>query len=43
MTFPFREAECSSAESFRRGLIVCAVRELVADVWMVTGFDSGRR
>jgi serine/threonine-protein kinase len=43
MTFPFREAECSSADSFRRGLIVCAVRELVADVWMVTGFDPTKR
>ena len=42
MTFPFREAECSSADSFRRGLIVCAVRELVADVWMVTGFDPDK-
>jgi len=43
MTFPFRDVECSSAESFRRGLIVCAVPELVSDVWMVTGFDPTRR
>ncbi len=43
MKFPFREAECSSADSFRRGLIVCAVPEPVADVWMVTGFDPARR
>jgi serine/threonine-protein kinase len=43
MTLPFPETDCSSADSFRRGLIVCAVRELVADVWMITGFDTGRR
>jgi hypothetical protein len=43
MTLPFRDATCSSAESFRRGLLVCAVPELVADVWTVTGFDPGRR
>jgi serine/threonine-protein kinase len=43
MTLPFRDAACSSAESFRRGLIVCAVPELVADVWAVTGFDTGKR
>jgi eukaryotic-like serine/threonine-protein kinase len=41
--FPFRDAACSSAESFRRGLIVCAVPELVADAWMITGFDPAGR
>jgi Tol biopolymer transport system component len=43
MTLPVRETDCSSADSFRRGLIVCAVQELVADVWVITGFDTGRR
>jgi hypothetical protein len=40
---PFSDARCSSAESFRRGLLVCAVPQLVADVWTVTGFEPARR
>ncbi|MGH7527448.1 MAG: hypothetical protein ACREMX_12190, partial [Gemmatimonadales bacterium] len=40
-TLPFRDAECSSAEPARRGLLVCVVPEQVSDVWMVAGFDAG--